>query len=73
MAESRNLYTLRELAQAFGVSMPTLQRFEMASPGRIPSVGEGKARRYPQEAIAVVREMRQRTVEDDPSHAELQE
>lgn len=51
----RKLYTLTELGKQAGVSMPTMQRYKKEYQDRIPSAGKGRKQRYPQEAISVVR------------------
>ncbi len=50
----RKLYTLTEVSQKTGISMPTLQRYKKKYQRRIPSVGKGRKQRYPKEAFAVI-------------------
>jgi len=58
LASNEKLYTLTEVSKRAGVSMPTLQRYKKLYQDRIPSVGEGRRQRYPEEAIAVIRELK---------------
>ncbi len=58
MAATPELYTLTELAQKTGISLPTLQRYKKLYQKRIPSKGRGRKQRYPKEAIAVVQEIK---------------
>lgn len=53
------LYTLTEVGKKSGVSMPTMQRYKKEYQSRIPSEGRGRKQRYPEEAIAVVREIKE--------------
>jgi len=52
------LYTLTEVAKETNISMPTLQRYKKLYQGRIPSKGSGRSQRYPEEALAVFRELK---------------
>ena len=52
-ASSRKLYTLTQVSQEVGISMPTLQRYKKLYQDRIPSEGEGRKQRYPKEALKV--------------------
>ncbi|MDX1385645.1 MAG: MerR family transcriptional regulator [Thermoanaerobaculia bacterium] len=54
----RKLYTLSEVAAKTGISIATLQRYKKAHQDRLPAVGEGRSQRYPQEALAVFRQIR---------------
>lgn len=47
------LLSLSEVARRTGISMPTLLRYKNLRAGEIPSVGAGRAQRYPKEAVAV--------------------
>jgi predicted DNA-binding transcriptional regulator AlpA len=47
------LYTLSEISQKSGISMPTLQRYKKLYQARIPSVGKGRKQRYPESALPV--------------------
>ncbi|HEV2854709.1 MAG TPA: helix-turn-helix domain-containing protein [Thermoanaerobaculia bacterium] len=52
------LYTLSEISQKTGISMPTLQRYKKTYQGRIPSVGQGRKQRYPESALPVFDEIK---------------
>ncbi len=52
------LYTLSEISQRSGISMPTLQRYKKLYQGRIPSVGKGRKQRYPEHALPVFDELK---------------
>lgn len=52
------LYTLTEVAKATKISMPTLQRYKKLYQSRIPSKGSGRSQRYPEEALAVFRQLK---------------
>lgn len=56
------LFTLSEVSQRSGISMPTLQRYKKLYQGRIPSVGSGRKQRYPQEALPVFDEIKNENV-----------
>jgi DNA-binding transcriptional MerR regulator len=61
MAETANgrvLYTLTEISDKTGISMPTLQRYKKLYQSRIPSVGKGRRQRYPEESVPVFLEIR---------------
>lgn len=58
-SRSRKLYTLTELGKKAGVSMPTMQRYKKEYQSRIPSEGTGRRQRYPEAAIAVVRQIKE--------------
>lgn len=53
------LYTLTEVAQKTGISMPTLQRYKRLYQSRIPSVGKGRKQRYPEAALAVFQQIKE--------------
>ena len=58
MAESEaqgeeKLYTLSEISQKTGISMPTLQRYKKLYQERLPSSGQGRKQRYPESALPV--------------------
>jgi predicted DNA-binding transcriptional regulator AlpA len=57
-ANSEKLYTLSEISQKTGISMPTLQRYKKMYQGRIPSVGQGRKQRYPERALPVFDEIK---------------
>jgi predicted DNA-binding transcriptional regulator AlpA len=52
------LFTLSEISQRTGISMPTLQRYKKTYQGRIPSVGTGRKQRYPEHSLPVFAELR---------------
>ena len=52
------LYTLSEISQKTGISMPTLQRYKKMYQGRIPSEGQGRKQRYPESALPVFDEIK---------------
>jgi predicted DNA-binding transcriptional regulator AlpA len=52
------LYTLSEISQQTGISMPTLQRYKKMYQDRIPSAGEGRKQRYPESALPVFDEIK---------------
>ena len=52
------LYTLSEISQKSGISMPTLQRYKKTYQDRIPSVGQGRKQRYPENALPVFDEIK---------------
>lgn len=63
MAEAdKKLYTLTEVAKATKISMPTLQRYKKLFQDRIPSQGEGRSQRYPEEALDVFRELKKENI-----------
>ncbi len=57
--EPSTLYTLSALSKKTGISMPTLQKYKRFYQRRIPSVGQGRKQRYPEEALAVVAAIKQ--------------
>jgi hypothetical protein len=46
-------YTLAEVSQQTGISLPTLQRYKREHQARIPSVGTARQQRYPESALPV--------------------
>lgn len=62
MAESEasqdKLFTLSEISQKTGISMPTLQRYKKMYQDRIPAEGKGRKQRYPESALPVFDELR---------------
>src|SRR6476661_9442075 len=56
--EEGKLYTLSEISQKTGISMPTLQRYKKTYQDRIPSVGQGRKQRYPDSALPVFDEIK---------------
>lgn len=59
MGAKKKLYTLTEVSQETGISMPTLQKYKKQHAERIPSVGEGRKQRYTKEAFAVFKQLKQ--------------
>lgn len=57
-AAQGKLYTLSEVSQKTGISMPTLQRYKKMYQARIPSEGKGRKQRYPESALPVFDELR---------------
>ena len=57
--EETSLLYLDEVAKRTGISMPTLQRYKKLYAGRIPSVGEGRRKRYPESALEVFKEIKE--------------
>lgn len=60
--DQENLYTLTEVSEKTGISMPTLQRYKKNYQGRIPAVGKGRRQRYPEDALAVFEEIKQENI-----------
>src|SRR3954463_945760 len=56
------LYTLSDISQKTGISMPTLQRYKKLYQGRIPSVGNGRKQRYPENALPVFDEIKNENI-----------
>jgi len=56
------LYTLSDISQKTGISMPTLQRYKKLYQGRIPSVGNGRKQRYPENALPVFDEIKHENI-----------
>jgi len=52
------LLTLSEIGRRTGISYPTLLRYVKLHAKRIPHVGSGRRRRYPEAAVAVFQELR---------------
>jgi DNA-binding transcriptional MerR regulator len=57
-AAGGELLTLTEVGEKTGISYPTLRNYVERHGDRIPSVGEGRRRRFPPEAVPVFRELR---------------
>jgi excisionase family DNA binding protein len=55
---NRKLYTLSEISQRTGISMPTLQRYKKMYQSRIPAEGKGRKQRYPEESLPVFEQLR---------------
>ncbi|MGD2115210.1 MAG: helix-turn-helix domain-containing protein [Acidobacteriota bacterium] len=58
----KKLYTLTEVSKKTGISMPTLQRYKKSYQDRIPSVGEGRTQRYPEESLPVFKQIKKENV-----------
>ena len=56
--QSERYYTLSEISQRSGISMPTLQRYKKLYQNRIPSQGKGRKQRYPESALPVFDQLR---------------
>jgi hypothetical protein len=56
-------YSLGELAEITGIAYGTLTAYLRAHPGRIPSQGVGRARRFPAEAAGIVQQIRKERYE----------
>src|SRR4028118_1044442 len=57
-ASSERYFTLSEVSQKTGISMPTLQRYKKLYQNRIPAQGKGRKQRYPESAMPVFDELR---------------
>ncbi len=55
---SKKLYTLSEVSERTGISMPTLLRYKKAYQRRIPAVGKGRTQRYPVSSLIVFKEIK---------------
>ena len=53
-----DLLTLTEISRRTGISYPTVSRYVQLFLARIPAVGSGRLRRFPEEAVAVFRQLR---------------
>lgn len=58
-AQPAGLISLSEIGRRTGISYPTLLRYVKVHGARIPSHGTGRKRRFPEEAVAVFRQLRQ--------------
>jgi DNA-binding transcriptional MerR regulator len=56
------LLTLTEVSNRTGISMPTLQRYKKEFQDRIPSVGEGRTQRYPEESLPVFEQIKKENI-----------
>ena len=56
------VYTLSEVSEQTGISMPTLQRYKKNYQDRIPAVGKGRRQRYPEAAFQVFEEIKQENI-----------
>ena len=55
---ARTLYTLTQVKEKTGISLPTLQKYKKTHQDRIPSVGEGRSQRYPPAALQVFKQLK---------------
>jgi len=55
----RKLYTLTEVSERTGISMPTLQKYKKDHADQIPSEGKGRRQRYPIEALKVFERLKE--------------
>jgi DNA-binding transcriptional MerR regulator len=53
------LYSIRDLSRILGISESTLHQYKRKYADKIPSVGTGRDRKYPEEAIEVFRGLRE--------------
>lgn len=53
------LYTLTDISEVTGISMPTLLRYKKNFQDRLPSVGDGRNQRYTESVFAVVRQIKE--------------
>ena len=58
----QKLYTLSEISQKTGISMPTLQRYKKLYQDRIPSEGQGRKQRYPESSLPVFDDIKNENV-----------
>lgn len=56
--QESGLLSLQRIREITGISYPTLLRYVKLHLDRIPHVGEGRKRRYPEEAVEVFRQIR---------------
>jgi DNA-binding transcriptional MerR regulator len=61
-AGEERYYTLSEVSEKSGISMPTLQRYKKAYQNRIPSRGKGRKQRYPESALPVFEQIKQENI-----------
>jgi predicted DNA-binding transcriptional regulator AlpA len=61
-ADQETLYTLTEVSEKTGISMPTLQRYKKNYQDRIPSVGKGRRQRYPANALEVFEAIKEENI-----------
>jgi len=59
MPRKPKLYTLSEVAKKTRISMSSLSRYKKHNQNRIPGVGEGRTQRYPKEAFAVFKQIKE--------------
>ena len=56
------MLTLSTIARLAGISLPTARKYLERSPGRIPTVGTGRSRRYPPEAVEAFKTLRKEAI-----------
>ncbi len=56
--KAAGLLTLTEISRRTGISYPTVSRYVQLFLHRIPTVGSGRLRRFPEDAVAVFRQLR---------------
>jgi hypothetical protein len=56
--QPNRLFTLSEVSEKTGISMPTLQRYKKMYQDRIPAEGKGRKQRYPENALPIFAEIR---------------
>ena len=61
-AAAKKLLTLTEVSKRTKISMPTLQRYKKLYQDRIPSEGEGRKQRYPEESLAVFLQLKKENI-----------
>lgn len=59
---SGKLYTLTEVSEKTGISMPTLQRYKKQFQSRLPSVGKGRRQRYLEAALPVFKQIKEENI-----------
>lgn len=59
---AEQLYTLTQVSEKTGISMPTLQRYKKLYQNRIPSKGSGRSQRYPESALEVFQELKKENI-----------
>lgn len=62
--EEPRLFSLVEVAQETGISMPILLRYKREHPERIPSSGSGSQQRFPEEAFGIFRQIQREELEN---------
>ncbi len=64
--DTAELLTLSEICRRTGISYPTLVRYVKLYLDRIPHAGEGRKRRFPEEAVAVFQDLRRNSKRGRP-------
>lgn len=62
VADEKDLLTLTQVAEKAGISMPTAAKYKKQHQNRIPTVGKGRTQRFPEEAVAVFKEIYEENV-----------